>query len=81
MLRATPICPDILLYLHTLPLKNTIINHAVMLVGRDLWRLSSPNPLLKPCPVKLGYSEPVLLSLENLQGRRLHSHSGPHSSV
>lgn len=63
------------------PLKNTIINHAIMLVGRDLWRLSSPNPLLKPCPVKLGYSEPVLLSLENLQGRRLHSHSGPHSSV
>lgn len=63
------------------PLQESIKDHGIMWVGRDLWKLSSLNFLLKPCPVNVGYSEPILLSLETLQRRRLHSDSRHHSSV
>jgi len=45
-------------------------------MGRGLWRLSGPSPLLKAGPTTVGCSGPRQDSFEYLQGWKLHKLSG-----
>ncbi|XP_068785779.1 uncharacterized protein [Struthio camelus] len=56
-------------------------NHRMVEVGRDLWRSSSPNPLLKPGPLEHIAQDRVQAGFEYLQGRRLHYLSGQPAPV
>ena len=48
-------------------------NHRTVEVGRDLWRSSRPNPLLKQGHLQLVVQDCVQVASEYLQGRRLHT--------
>lgn len=49
------------------PLQKTTMDHKITWIGRDLWKLASSSSLLKPYPVNLGKSVPILLSLKTAE--------------
>uniref|UniRef100_A0A8B9PTS4 Tectonin beta-propeller repeat containing 2 n=1 Tax=Apteryx owenii TaxID=8824 RepID=A0A8B9PTS4_APTOW len=59
-----------------LSLNNQSQNHRIAEVGRDLWRSSSPTPLLKQGHLEHIVQDRIQACFEYLQRRRLHNLSG-----
>jgi len=51
-------------------------NHRMVGFGRDLWKSSSPTPMLKQVHLEQTAQDCIQVGLEYLQRRRLHSLSG-----